>query len=484
MKTGARLLRIVLAGAFVAALPAALRGEPAGLEVRRYDLDLGVDFREERVDGTARVTIANGGATTVAEASFLLYRLLSVDAVRDGGGAPVAFSQNVVPFEDDPKRQANQVRVLLAPPLPPRATRILEIRYGGYLAGYVETGSLYIQDRVDEIFTILREDADAYPTLRPPSHVKIRAAGLPSFDYSARITVPESHVVANGGRLVERTVENGRASYVYRNLRPAWRMDFAIAPYRTLDAPGLRVFALPGDESGAESVLRATSASLRLLRSWFGPLADPPTYAIIEIPDGWGSQADVTSILQTAAAFRDPTKLNEVYHEVSHLWNVPSLEQPSCRWEEGLASFLGALVQETLDGGPPLDSRVEKSLDRLRADLEREPRLRVVPMIDYGKEEMTNFSYRTGMVLFDLFYRVAGPEAFRRTLTNSSPLTPRPAARSTNSSGSPNEQGGASTRGRSSRTGSSPAAGPNSRCRGKPPRNSPSATARKGPGRY
>ena len=219
---------------------------PPGLDVHRYDLDLGVDFREERVDGTARITIGNSGATSAAEASFLLYRLLSVDAVRDGGGAPVAFSQNVVPFEDDPKRQANQVRILLAPPLPPRATRVLEIRYGGYLAGYVETGSLYIQDRVDEIFTILREDADAYPTLRPPSHAKIRAAGLPSFDYSARITVPESHVVANGGRLVERTVENGRASYVYRNMRPAWRMDFAIAPYRTLDAPGLRVFALPG----------------------------------------------------------------------------------------------------------------------------------------------------------------------------------------------------------------------------------------------
>jgi hypothetical protein len=418
MKTGARLLRIVLAGAFAAALPAALCGDPPGLVVHRYDLDLGVDFREERVDGTARVTIANGGTAPAAEASFLLYRLLSVDAVRDGGGAPVAFSQNVVPFEDDPKRQANQVRILLAPPLPPRATRVLEIRYGGYLAGYVETGSLYIQDRVDEAFTILREDADAYPTLRPPSHAKIRAAALPSFDYTARVTVPESHVVANGGRLVERTVENGRASYVYRNLRPAWRMDFAIAPYRQLDAPGLRVFALPGDESGAENVLRATSASLRLLRNWFGPLADPPTYTIIEIPDGWGSQADVTSILQTAAAFRDPAKLNEVYHEVSHLWNVPLLDRPSCRWEEGLASFLGALVQETLDGAPPLDSRVEMALDRLRADLDGEPRLRVVPMIDYGREEMTNFSYRTGMVLFDLFYRVAGPDAFRKALAD------------------------------------------------------------------
>ena len=30
---------------------------------------------------------------------------------------------------------------------------------------------------------------------------------------------------------------------------------------------------------------------------WFGPLHDYLGYAVIEIPDGWGSQADVTSTL-------------------------------------------------------------------------------------------------------------------------------------------------------------------------------------------
>ncbi|MGE5415019.1 MAG: hypothetical protein ACM3NW_12640, partial [Syntrophomonadaceae bacterium] len=210
------------------------------LRPTRYELDLAVDFKEERLSATARIAVRNAGAAPVSEASFLLYRLLTVTAVNDAPGGPVPFSQSVVGFEDDPKRQANRVRVLLAPPLDPGASRTVEIAYAGYLAGYVETGALYIQDRISEDFTIVREDADAYPTLRPPSWEKIRAAPLPEFDYLARITVPETHVVANGGLLVERTARDRRATYVYRNLRPAWRMDFAIARFRTLEAPNLR----------------------------------------------------------------------------------------------------------------------------------------------------------------------------------------------------------------------------------------------------
>ena len=71
---------------------------------------------------------------------------------------------------------------------------------------------------------------------------------------------------------------------------------------------------------------------------------------MIEVPDGWGSQADVTCILQTAAAFRDPARLVEVYHEVSHLWNVPATDLPSPRWDEGLATFLQFRMADERDG--------------------------------------------------------------------------------------------------------------------------------------
>ena len=395
------------------AVAGAAAGAAESLRPTRYELDVALDLKEERMTATARVTFRNAGSSAAGDVSFLLYRLLTVTATRDASGAPIPFSQSVVAFEDDPKRQANRVRVLLAPPLDAGAARTIEIAYAGYLAGYVETGALYIQDRISEDFTIVREDADAYPTFRPPSWEKIRAGPLPEFDYLARVTVPETHVVANGGLLVERTVRDGRATYVYRNLKPAWRMDFAIARFRALEAPNLRLFALPEDAAGAERVLRSADRCLALYRDWFGPLRDAPTFTIIEIPDGWGSQADVTSILQAAAAFRDPAKIHELYHEVSHLWNVPSRDASYCRWNEGLAGFLEALTQETLDGSPSLDAQAEKAARRQIERAREDPRLSTVPMIDYGKAAMTGDSYRTGMLLFYALYRLVGPAAFR-----------------------------------------------------------------------
>jgi aminopeptidase N len=224
--------------------------------------------------------------------------------------------------------------------------------------------------------------------------------------------VPESHVVANGGVLVERTVRQGQATYVYRNLKPAWRMDFAIARFGTLEDPGLRVFHLPEDRAGAKRVLEAARASMALYKEWFGPLRNAPEFTVIEIPDGWGSQADVTSILQAAAAFRDPASLHEVYHEISHLWNVPSLDRPACRWNEGLASFLEDLTQEKLDGNPLLDKSAARIAQKLIGRAGEEPRLKSVPMIDYGKQEMTGYSYSAGMLMFYVLYRLVGQESF------------------------------------------------------------------------
>ncbi len=401
---------VLLAGRGVAeAVPPA---ERALLKPTRYELELRVEFREERISGSARITLVNAGASPASEASFLLYRLMTVAAVRGAGGEAIPFRQAVVAFEDEPRRQTNHVLVTLSPPLQPGRSAIVQLEYGGYLAGYVETGSLYIQDRVDEAFTIIREDADAYPTMRVPSSAANRAAGLPEFDYLARITVPESHAVANGGALVERTVRDGLATYVYRNIKPAWRMDFAVARFGTLEAPGLRVFHLLEDRAGAERVLKAAVASMALYTKWFGPLHDAPSFTVIEIPDGWGSQADVTSILQAAAAFRDPARLHEVYHEVSHLWNAPSLDRPFCRWNEGLASFLESLTQETLDGTPAVDERARKAALFLLERAAGEPRLKSVPMIDYGKEQITGYSYSAGMLMFSTLYRLVGQESF------------------------------------------------------------------------
>ncbi len=410
-----------LALAGMAGAPRALtaqRTSPAPraiLRPTRHELTLAVDFGERKVTARSRMTVANATERPVAQASFTLYRLLTVRAVRDGGGRPLRFEQRVVAVEDEPMQQVNHVLVALARPLAPGASTTLELDYDGYLAGYTEV-MRYVQDRVDTAFTIVRMDAEAYPSPGWPSDSLRRAAGLPTYDYLARVTVPATHVVANGGELLERTVADGRATYVYRNTKPAWRMDFAIAHYGTARSGALRVYYLPGDSAGAGRLLDTMQRTMTLYTSWFGALPDAPGFSIIEVPDGYGSQADVSSILLTSPGFRDPRRAHELYHEIAHIWMPQATEKPDPRWDEGFASFLEELVTEELEQRPALAARAEVVAKWLRGQVTRDTLLARVPPVDYGRGGITNYSYSVGLLMFYGFFRLVGADAFRATI--------------------------------------------------------------------
>ena len=388
--------------------------EPRVLRPVHYDLVLTADLAKERIDGSARLRLRNENAQPVSEISLLLYRLLSVRDVRDSAGRAVPFDQAIVAFEDLTKLQANHVRIPLSPALAPGWETTVEIRYGGHVLGYAETGMAYIRDRIDTAYTLLREDTYAYPTAGYPSMRVRRTLGLPVYDYTARITVPSTHSVANGGALVERINHGATTTFVYRSVKPSWRMDFAIAPFRTLRRGAFSVFHLPADSAGAVRIMDAMSRTLTLYTRWFGPLRGESPFTVIEIPDGWGSQADVTSILQAAAAFREPKRQDELYHEISHLWNAPDLDRPSPRWNEGLATFLEDLATDSLSGRATTDSNAIRVARWLGDRLSSDSSLRTVPPIDYGKRELTGYSYWVGAVMFYGLYRLVGHDVFGR----------------------------------------------------------------------
>lgn len=382
----------------------------------RYELDLRVDYEAEMILGRVRLSVENVSGRPAGIVPLLLYRLMVVESVEDASGRELDFEQAVVSFEDFSKLQVDFVQVSLRDELAPGDSATIVIDYAGHLLGYAETGMLYVQDRVDPEFTIIRPDANAYPRVGVPCLGVLRAAALPSFDYLASISVPESLTVANGGELVETRRSNGTATYVYRNAWPAWRMDFAIADYGLLVSGAHRVYYLPGDSVGATRVVKALEASLELFKEWFGPLAEARGLTVIEIPDGWGSQKDETTIIQAAAAFRDPTRSREVYHEVSHFWNVPPLDNPSPRWNEGQASFLEYLAAEEIEGRDAVDQRFVGIVGWLRGRSGMSPELRDVPLIDYGKEQMTDYSYTAGMLLFAVIYELVGAADFNRII--------------------------------------------------------------------
>lgn len=381
----------------------------------RYELDLRPDFDDGTLAGRVRLSFTNVGDAPTAEVPLVLYRLMRVTELTRGDGRPLQYTQEVTAYEDFGKLQVNFIRATLDEALAPGDTATIALAYEGFLLGYAETGMLYVKDRIDPAFTIIRPDARAYPGLGYPSLAATRAAGFaPSFDYRARITVPDTLEVAALGRLVDRQASEGMVTYVYESQQLAWRMDFAIARYGVLERDGHRVFHFPEDSAGGTRVMRNLTGCLDLFTRWFGPLRGDPRFTVIEIPDGWGSQTDVTGIIQAAAAFRDSTRSNEVYHEVSHLWHVTPTDGPAPRWEEGLASFLEELAVEELEGRSAVRREAARMLESAVRFFDERPQYAGVPLVEYGQREITGLSYRAGMVFFTILYEVVGQERFTR----------------------------------------------------------------------
>jgi hypothetical protein len=378
----------------------------------RLELDLRVDVPHEVVSGTARLTVRNASAGSERDVPLLLNRLL---VVSDAGGVP--FDQAVVTFVDDRKRQVDFATVHLPSPVPPGGTATVAVTYAGPIVGYTETGSLYVQDRISEEFTILREDAYAFPVLGVPSLAASRRPDRRTdFTFDATLTVPRG-LVAAAGAFVGSTDLGEWTAFRFASETPVPFLNLSVASFRILDEGGVRVYFLPGDEAGAKRILERTRQTLDLFASWFGPLGHPARLTVIEIPAGWGSQASlVPGIILTADSFRDPQRLYELYHELAHLWNAPDRDRPSARWNEGLSMWLQGVAAAALDG-PDAAGNLDRTLQRLASALPREESLRREPFASYGTAAMTDWSYSVGRLYFALLDHALGRDALLAVLS-------------------------------------------------------------------
>jgi hypothetical protein len=418
------ILSIMLCLLFGAALGALVFAETASprpvIKTVACKLDIKIDYMKEKLSGECRLTIVNESREPMGKVPLILYRLMKITTVKDEDGVPLRFDQRILTLEDWDSFQANIIDVNLKVPLPASEKKTIDILYEGYLAGLTETGMGYVKDHIDKDFTIVRPDCLAYPKIGYPSWSAIRALGMQAFDYEVSVTVPDSLVVANGGRAMGVVSKDGLTTYSYRNILPAWRIDLAVAKYAVLEdrENGFKIFHFPQDLAGAKRVLQALRQSMALFSGWFGPAQGAAAFAVIEIPEGFGSQTDVTSILQTRDAFQDPDQLVQLYHECSHRWNVRPLDPQPPRFEsEGLAMMLQSLVREKLEKKP---GSLGKGAERLREYFRRECKdnikAKTTAMIDFGKENLTDVSYSKGMLFFYILYKMAGEDTFLKAM--------------------------------------------------------------------
>lgn len=382
-----------------------------------YKLNFRLDYENEKLFCEGEMTVMNPSTEPVNRIPLLLYRLLNLKSVKNKEGTDIPFEQRIVSFTDWEQLQVSFIEIFLKDQIEKNQTCTLRFKYNGYLAGYTEA-MRYVKDRIDKEYTVLRMETYAYPVVGYPSWRVNRTAIFQKFDYLIRVTVPSDLVVANGGILVNKNVHDGLVTFSYRNIKPAWRIDAAVAKYAVFESGKNRIFHFPEDSLGAQRAMDALTKTLDLFTKWFGPLADYQGFSIIEVPNGYGSQADVTTILQTADTFRDPENLYGLYHEISHQWNVEPLDPAPPRFEsEGLAMLLQHLVQEELENKADAAKKgAERCAERVRKAFEKNPKYKDVPMMDYGEEDMTDLSYTKGMVMFYTLYKMVGEQQFRELI--------------------------------------------------------------------
>ena len=392
---------------------AAQHATPEPFTERHVTLDVRLDYPRRQISGAMTIEMENWTTRPAQRVSLLLGRLMEATRVTDGAGAPLAYSQDVRRFEDMRLRQVTQLIVELPRPVAPGARTTVRVEYEGNVVGYTEVGWNYVRDRIDTAFTILRSEAGAFPGIESLNAAANRRGPASAFTYDASVRIPASLVVATGGAATRTPHDDGTVTWRYLSQGPAPFLNIAIAPFDVLNEGTIHVFHFREDSIGARQLLRNATSALGTLAEWFGPQRNAVHLSITEIPDGWGSQADLfAGVIQTAAAFRDDKRMGEMYHELTHLWNVPDLDAPSPRWNEGLATFLEWKLTERVSGWTGRDAYETRYLDYMKKRAVSESIARSVALIDYGKRGATDLAYSVGALMFATLHQLVGEGGF------------------------------------------------------------------------
>ncbi len=400
----------------------ALAAAKTALDIQSYELRVDLDLthaRDEisdnRLHGTAQITLRNQSGAPIDTVPEVLNRLLQLKTATDADRHSLAIDQRLTELKDWETFQVRAATIHLKTALAPNQTAKLTLIYEGELAGYQETGMDYVRERLDPAFTILRPENFSYPNLAEPTKDAVFARwgnDADVFNQHLIATVPKGERVIYSGTLVAERKGEKTTTFDYVSRQPSGFFVATVGPYAELDRGSSRVIFFEQDRKNAERLGDALVRGTDVLRSWLGPMPSQGI-EIVEIPDSYGSQTISPMIIQTADAFRDEGELNQLYHELSHVWDVKDTDPASCRYNEGLAMFMSALVEEKADNKAtaPADmaKRLFKSAQRM---LEQDATARSLPIAAYGQQGKTDFSYTVGGVFFALLHHAVGQEKF------------------------------------------------------------------------
>lgn len=406
--------RILLLFTFILLLPSPLHANGTGnprWALQRLDVDLAIDYEESTIDSSATLSLTNAGNQDQDHVLLQLGRLMSVESVLLDG-QPVQFTQDIVRLSDWPAHQILSLDIDLERQIPAGASATVSVHYSGYLVGYAETGMLYVQDHIDPEFTILRTEAYAFPQIGGPSYEDRAAQPRIDFDFTARIRLPSTanDQVLAGPVAATRIVEDDQIVWTMKGDTPLPFLNLAIAPFQKVEADGATIFVRKEHLDTANEFARRLDDAMGQLQQWFGPPPDKKL-VMIDIPEGWGSQAHpVAGILLDSSAFEPTSDLQYLVHELAHIWHPSESDTPPDRWNEGFATFVQWRISndENEEESTYFEQRARSALDRLGDKSE------YLSLDALGENEATGRAYGQGGIFFSLLYQILGQENFDR----------------------------------------------------------------------
>jgi hypothetical protein len=351
-------------------------GEREAITFLTYDLDVHLQPREHAMAVRANVTVRNDSSSALSRLALQVSSSLRWTGVRVGG-APVAFSQQVVNSDIDHTGALREAIIPLARPLGPQESLSLDLTYEGTAAlsanrleqigTPADIAEASDWDRVSEEFVGLRgfgtvawypvasvpvalgdgakffteaaaerqRQSQATVTMRVTEEFFGEAPNLAVLDGEVLAVTPTSLPAAAGvPGIVSCTLPAAKLGLASPSL-------FLLA--RTgREGNGVKVFARTEDVANAQVYLSAASIVAPLINHWLGnePRGE---LNIVDLPEGEDAPFEDGDVLFANVHATEPGKLTDaLIHSMSHLY----FRSPYAWLQEGVPSFMGSLWME------------------------------------------------------------------------------------------------------------------------------------------
>ncbi|MDT7816772.1 MAG: hypothetical protein QOJ42_6688, partial [Acidobacteriaceae bacterium] len=351
-------------------------GEREAITFLTYDLDVHLQPREHAMAVRANVTVRNDSSSALSRLALQISSSLRWTGVRVGG-APVAFSQQVVNSDIDHTGALREAIIPLARPLGPQESLSLDLTYEGTAAlsanrleqigTPADIAEASDWDRVSEEFVGLRGFGNVawYPVASVPvalgdgAKFFTEAAAERQRQSQATVTMRVTEeffgeapnlAVLDGEVLAVTPTSLPAAAGVPGIVSctlPAAKLGLASPSLFLLartgrEGNGVKVFARTEDVANAQVYLSAASIVAPLINHWLGnePRGE---LNIVDLPEGEDAPFEDGDVLFANVHATEPGKLTDaLIHSMSHLY----FRSPYAWLQEGVPSFMGSLWME------------------------------------------------------------------------------------------------------------------------------------------